>query len=177
MVHGSTRQEQRRIVLERVREKIKLVYEKPPTLAPQFRSIYEVPLEHRLKMPLQSAEQWLAMIAHQAKVTAHNLRLRLTQHQTMKSHLRTMRRIARTQAKERTQPATPRKAQRRAVQAANIAMREKLYSKRVDRQSTRVASTSRFSGIVIRLDATSTLRSSYCLAPSGGNPKLRHHPP
>ena len=145
-------------------------------LAPQFRSIYEVPLEHRLKMPLQSAEQWLAMITHQAKVTAPNLRILMMQHQTMHSHLRTMRRMARNQAKERKQPETPRKARPRVVQAANIAMREKLYAKKAARE-TRGAINSRSSGRVTRLEDTLTRQSSCRRASAGGNPKLRHHPP
>ena len=57
MIHGSTRQEQRKIALHQAREKITAIYENPLSLAPQFRSIYEIPLEHRLKMSLQAAEE------------------------------------------------------------------------------------------------------------------------
>lgn len=92
MVHSATRQDQKRIALQNAREKIKSIYANPPTLAPQFQSIYEVPLEHRLKMSLQSAEHWFSMISHQIKVTAHNFQLLIRQHNSTKTHLRAMRR-------------------------------------------------------------------------------------
>ena len=135
-IHGSTRQEQSQSALQKVREQILTLYRNPPDLAPRYRSIFEVPLEHRLKMPLQVAERWLHQISHQARVTQHNTRLLLRQHQSMQSHLRTMRRVARQQAKDRNLPATPRKAHRRAVQAANKTMREKLYAKQSQPTST-----------------------------------------
>ena len=69
-------------------------------------------------MPLQVAEQWLSMIAHQVKVTLHNHGILMKQHKPMHSHLRTMRRATRQQAKDRTLPLTPKKAHSRAVQAA-----------------------------------------------------------
>ena len=74
------------------------------------------------------------MIAHQVKVTAHTFKLLLRQHHSMETHLRTMHREARNKAKERSQPETPRKGHRRTVQAANKAIREKLYSSKVARQ-------------------------------------------
>ena len=178
MVHGSTRQEQRQIALQNVREQIKSVYAQPPVLAPGFQPVHAVPLEHRLKMPLQSAEQWLAMIAHQVKVTAHNFQLLLNQHQTIPSHLRTMRREARNQAKERTQPATPRKAHRRAVQAANIAMREKLYSKRSDSNNPRLrAILKQNQGVSRRRTERPAQSFLQRIAVPGGDPVLRLHPP
>ena len=48
----------------------------------------------------------------------------------MSSHLHTMRREARAQAKAQNQPSTPKKAHSRAVQAAVKKMRENFYSKR-----------------------------------------------
>ena len=81
-------------------------------------------------MSLQAAEHWLSLIRHQAKVTQHNFQCLLRQHKPMATHLRTMRREARSQAKERAQPITPHKAHSRAVQAAVKAMRQKLYAKR-----------------------------------------------
>ena len=73
MGHGSTKQKQKRIALQKVQEKIQMLYANPSELAPQFTSIFAVPLEHRMKLPLQSAENWIAMINHLIKVTAHNL--------------------------------------------------------------------------------------------------------
>jgi len=127
-VHGSTRQEQKQIALQRVRERITHIYENPPSLAPNFRSIFAIPSAHQLKMPLQAAEQWVSMITHQAKVTSHNLRILMTQHKPMASHFRTMRKEARQQAKDRRLPSTPKKAHSRAVQAAVKSMRAKLYA-------------------------------------------------
>jgi len=46
-------------------------------IAPQFHSIYKIPLEHRLTniILIQATEQWLSMIAYQAKViTQHDFR-------------------------------------------------------------------------------------------------------
>lgn len=101
MIHGSTRHEQQRIALQNARERIKFIYTDPPKLASKFRSILEIPLEHRLKMSLQTVEQWLSsMISHQIKVTKHNYDLLLRQHKPMASHLRTMHREAYNQAKE-----------------------------------------------------------------------------
>ena len=54
-IHGSTYQERQKIALQQARDKIKAIYSNPPTLAPRFRSVFEVPLAHRLKMPLQAA--------------------------------------------------------------------------------------------------------------------------
>jgi hypothetical protein len=128
-VHGSTRQEQKQIALTKVREQIKSIYADPPPLAPRFQSIYAIPLDHRLKMTLQTAEQWVSLIAHQARVTQHNFKILLSQHKPMHTHLRTMRKEARNQMKERRLPETPRKARSRAIQLANAKMREKLYCK------------------------------------------------
>jgi len=129
-IHGATRNEQRKISIQRARERITQIYEHPPQLAPQFRSIFAVPLDHRLKMPLQAAEQWISLIMHQAKVTSHNLRVLLQHHKPMSSHLRTMRREARNQAKDQRLPPTPRKAHSRAVQAAVKLMKQRLYAPR-----------------------------------------------
>ena len=82
-------------------------------------------------MTLQAAEQLISMKAHQAKVAQHNLTILPRQHKPMEAHLCTMRRHAHSQAKERNEPATPRKAHRRAVQAAVQEKREKLYTEHV----------------------------------------------
>ena len=130
MIRGSTRQEQKQIALQQAREQINHIYEYHPALAPHYRSIFKIPLAHCLKMPLQAAEWWISMITHQAKVTQHNLKILMSQHKPMETHFRTMRREARQQAKDRALPETPRKAHRRAVQAAVKAMRERLYAPR-----------------------------------------------
>ena len=72
MIHGANKQEQKQIALKNIRDQITAIYENPPKLAPQFCSIYAIPLEHRLKMPLQAAEHWISLVTHQAKVTHHN---------------------------------------------------------------------------------------------------------
>ena len=128
MIHGCTGAEQRQIALQQVRDKIKAIYQDPPKLAPQFSSVYEIPLEHRLKMSLQTAEQWLSLIAHQMKVTQHNFQCLLRRHKSMHAHLRTMRREARSQAKERELPATPTKQRSREIQKQVREMKEKLYA-------------------------------------------------
>ena len=128
MIHGRTGAEQRQIALQQVRDKIRAIYQNPPKLAPQFSSVYEIPLEHRLKMSLQTAEQWLSLIAHQMKVTHHNFQCLLSQHKSMHAHLRTMRREASSQAKERALPATPTKQRSREIQRQVREMREKLYA-------------------------------------------------
>lgn len=43
-IHGSTRQEKQQKALTAACEKIQTVYSSPPTLDPQFRSIFEIPL-------------------------------------------------------------------------------------------------------------------------------------
>lgn len=128
-VHGSTRLEQKQIALKNVREKIKEIYANPPLLASRFPSIYSIPLEHRLKMTLQTAEQQISLIAHQTRVMQHNFKILLSKHKPMHKHLRTMRREARHQAKDRNLPKTPRKARSRAIQAVNAKMRDKIYNK------------------------------------------------
>ena len=45
-VHGVTRQEQQQKALQAARDKSRAIYSDPPLLAPQFRSIFAVPLEH-----------------------------------------------------------------------------------------------------------------------------------
>ena len=69
-------------------------------------------------MSLQAAEQWISLIAHQVKVTQHNFKLLLRQHKPIETHFDTMKREARQQEKDHAKPETPRKAHRRAVQAA-----------------------------------------------------------
>ena len=127
-VHGITRQEQLQTTLQHARDRITAIYNDPPELAPRYRASLAVPLEHRLQMSLTAAEHWLSLIDHQARVTSHNRKLLISQHKPLHSHLRTMRKEARNQAKERHLPATPRKAHRRAVQAAVKEMRDKLYN-------------------------------------------------
>jgi len=128
-VHGETRKEQNMIALANAREKITAIYLNPPSLAPQFRSIQEIPLAHRLKLPLHAAEQWLSLIAHQLKVTKHNAKALLRQHIPIQAHFRNMQRIARGQRFEKRQYRhSPNRAHRREVQAAIIEMRKKLYA-------------------------------------------------
>ena len=173
-IHGATRQEQSKIAMERVREQIKNIYADPPPLATHFRSIFDVPLAHRLRMSLQSAEQWLSLIAHQAKVTKHNLTLLLRQHKPMEDHLRTMRRQARNQARERNEPATPRKAHSRAVQAAVRDMREKLYAKKANRGRHQYSrGSSRTTSKVASTSASSSRGSRLTVR----RPHPRFHPP
>ena len=173
-VHGATRQEQKLIALRRVREQIKAIYEHPPPLAPQYSSIFAIPLAHRLKMPLQAAEHWVSMITHQAKVTSHNLRILLAQHKPMEAHFRTMRREARQQAKDRRLPSTPRKAHSRAVQAAVKEMRAKLYAprNRQTRCSRRRVYHSRQHVSVLRTPSASIGGDHQTIRPTP-----RHHPP
>ena len=92
--HGRTGAEQTKIAIQNARDIICGLCQNPPSLAPRFPSIYEVPLGHRLKMSLQTAEQWISLIAHQVKVTQHNLKCLLRQHKPLKDHFRTMRREA-----------------------------------------------------------------------------------
>ena len=125
-MHGATRTEQQKIALSNARAKITAFYENPPQLDPKFRPIMEIPLADRLRLPLQAAEHWISLIHHQAKVTAHNLKVLLHSHILVPLHFRQMQKIARIQRFERRQPDTPRKAHRRAIQAANRQMREKL---------------------------------------------------
>ena len=134
MVYGHTRQEQHEKALEQAREKITQLYQNPPELSHHYRSIFEVPLEHRLRMPLQAAEHWLSLMQHRLKVTSHNITMLLKQHQPMPSHLRTMRCLARQQAKDRMLPFTPTKARSRAVQEAVKVMRAKIYGKKAKHQ-------------------------------------------
>ena len=47
--------EQKQKALQAARDKIRALYADPPSLAPHFRSLFAVPLEHRLKMSLQAA--------------------------------------------------------------------------------------------------------------------------
>ena len=126
-IYGSTRKEQRDIALEFARSRIKEIYSDPPTLDPRFRSIQEVPLESRLRLSLQGAEQWLSLVTHQIKVTQHNFKSLIRQHFSIPTHLLSMENTARYQAIERKRPDTPRKVHRRAIQLANKTMREKLY--------------------------------------------------
>ena len=174
-IHGESYQEKQKLALQSVRESITELYNNPPQLAPQFRSIFEVPLGHRLRLSLQAAEQWLSLIAHQVKVTNHNFTVLLRQHKPMKTHLRTMRREARSQAKDRRLPETPRKAHSRAVQAAVREMRLKLYTKRHVSQQTRQHRRSKQFSLH---QPTQSMRSLEQVSnrPRGHQP-LRHHPP
>ena len=167
------------ISLQQARDRIKAIYAEPPSLAPRFRSIFEVPLEHRLKMSLQAAEQWISLINHQANVTQHNFKCLIRQHHSMKTHLRTMRREARAQAKERQLPETPRKAHRREVQAAVKEMKAKLYQKR--RVISVQKSKRRKLNVLKTADGKSQCVDRVCgntkLTVSAQRPPLRHHPP
>mmetsp|Transcript_21231 Transcript_21231/g.30368 ORF Transcript_21231/g.30368 Transcript_21231/m.30368 type:complete len:442 (-) Transcript_21231:62-1387(-) len=174
-VHGATRQEQKQKALQAARDKIRALYADPPSLAPHFCSLFAVPLEHRLKMSLQAAEHWLSTIAHQVKVTQHNWSVLLSQHHSIKSHLRTMRREARHQAKERMKPTTHSNARSRAIQAEVKAMRDKIYSKKAITKKPRPL-PSRVRNPGHRRYSKSPLLQGQQLLHFGG-PTLRHHPP
>ena len=183
MVHGRTGAEQRKIALQKVRTEISDLYKDPPRLAPQFPSIYEIPLEHRLKMSLQTAEQWLSLIKHQVKVTNHNLHCLLRQHKTMRTHFRTMRREARAQAKERALPETPTKQHSREVQRRVREMREKLYApkqkeahgSKTHRKRKRGDPTSQKHIALRRRNLQDSSLSVF--STSAARPTPRHHPP
>mmetsp|Transcript_13495 Transcript_13495/g.19359 ORF Transcript_13495/g.19359 Transcript_13495/m.19359 type:complete len:123 (+) Transcript_13495:1776-2144(+) len=122
-------------------------------------------------MPLQAAEHWLALISHRVKVTKHNFQILLRQHKPMQSHLRTMRKEAREQARDRSLPTTPRKEHNRAVQEAVKAMKAKLYSsKRADHKGSRKPCSTK----THRLPSTHRRPR---LATATQHPPLRHHPP
>jgi len=57
--------------------------------------VKEIPLAHHLRLPLRATEQWLSLIAHQVKITAHNMKVLLKQHVPIQTHVRNMRQIAR----------------------------------------------------------------------------------
>ena len=176
-IHGSTKQEQQQKALQNVRDQIRDIYAHPPKLATHFRPIFEIPLEHRLKLSLQAAEQWISLIRHQAKVTTHNFHCLVKQHASIKTHFRTMRREARSQAKERQLPETPRKAHRRAVQAAVKEMREKLYKKR---RAITVTRSRRMTRNRLPSDGGETGKACGRRSRSSNTeqrPPLRHHPP
>mmetsp|Transcript_10007 Transcript_10007/g.14428 ORF Transcript_10007/g.14428 Transcript_10007/m.14428 type:complete len:175 (-) Transcript_10007:695-1219(-) len=114
----------------RAKDQITALYANPPQLDPQFRRVTTIPLDHRLRMSLPVAEQWVALINHQIKVTAHNFKVLLRQHKPMGMHITTMSKIVRRQARERSKPITSKRAHSRAVQAAVKAMKAKLYAPR-----------------------------------------------
>ena len=101
MVHGRTRQEQHQKALEQARAQITQMYQNPLDLAPHYRTLVDVPLEHRLHMPLQAAKHWLSLIKHRIKVTHHNIVVLTQLHRPISSHFRTTRCIARQQMKDR----------------------------------------------------------------------------
>ena len=177
LVHGATKQEQHRFALQKARDKVKQLYDNPPALAHQFSAIQAVPLAHRLKLSLQSTEHWLSTIAHQVKVTAHNIQMLLRQHRSITSHFRTMRRIARNQAKERALPETPRKDRWRAVQARTAALCADSYKAR----SKKTSSTSmkhKLRGTRKAIAKRGKPGVGNTLSPyMKVRPSLRHHPP
>ena len=143
-------------------------------LAPHFRPIVAVPLEHRLKWSLQAAEHWLSTIAHQVKVTKHNWSVLLRQHLPISCHLRAMRRVARCQAKERLQPTSNSNSRSRAIQAEVKSMKAKLYAKK--KVVKKVKSQSKVGHPKQRwVSKTQLLQGQQLLSFSG--PSLRHHPP
>ena len=96
----------------------------------------------------------------------------------MSSHLRTMRREARAQAKARNQPATPRKAHSRAVQAAVKEMRAKLYSKRATTSNKKSSKRKTRAPKAQNRGHTNTIHlSDMSQEPIQERPPLRHHPP
>ena len=129
-IHGSNVKECRRLSLDRARETITSIYANPPPLAPQFRSITEVTLAQRLRLPLQAAEHWIALIKHQAKVSAHNMRVLLRQHRPIQEHFKSMDQTAKKQATQRLRSShreSIRSAHSRRVQKDVKAMRMRLY--------------------------------------------------
>ena len=176
MVHGATKLEQKQIALRNVCDKITAIYETPPVLAPQFRSIFEILLAHRLKMPLQAAEQWISMISHQVKVTHRNCQCLLRKHKPMSTHLHTMQREARAQAKARHQPATPRKVHSRSVQAAVKEMKAKLYSKRHTKYTKTFKKPYKHTTTHGSI-RSSTTQKKIQQAPHQDRSTLLHHPP
>mmetsp|Transcript_15421 Transcript_15421/g.21966 ORF Transcript_15421/g.21966 Transcript_15421/m.21966 type:complete len:963 (+) Transcript_15421:236-3124(+) len=89
-VHGATFKEGKQKALERARQSIRSLYAQPPSLDPQFRPITEVPLLHRLRLSLPAAEHWLALVNHQIRATAHNLRILMKQHRPIPEHFTAM---------------------------------------------------------------------------------------
>jgi hypothetical protein len=178
-VHGATWQEQRTIALQQAREQITEIYRNPPKLAHHFRSIFEIPLEHRLKLPLNAAEQWLAQIAHQVRVTQHNFKLLTKKDKSIPTHFRTMRREARQQAKDRTLPDSPSRAHSRAVQSAVRAMKDKLYAPKAKKtkhpKPQRKPRSKKKTGKLQREDSKSSSRAT-TTATTSARP-LRPHPP
>lgn len=145
-IHGKTRQEKQQKALNAARDRIKTIYHSPPQLDPQFRSIFEIPLLQRLRLPLFAAEQWLSLIDHQVKVTKHNLKILLRQHIPINQHFSQMEIEARKQTIRRQQSPskdTPRKARYRAVQLATKAMRDKLYAPKPRQLPAQTRSTGR----------------------------------
>ena len=129
-IHGSTAKECRQLSVARARETIKSIYADPPPLAPQFRSITEVTLAQRLRLPLQAAEHWIALIKHQVKVSAHNARVLLRHHRPIKEHFEKMDQTAKKQAAQRARSMhhdSPRRAHSRRVQQEVKTMRMRLY--------------------------------------------------
>jgi len=125
-------------------------------------------------MSLNTAEHWLSTIAHQVKVTQHNWSVLLRHHLPITSHFRTMRRVARAQAKERLNPTTPSNAYSRQVQAANKMMREQLYVKRKAAKRPKLSTKVRHARHG-RTSGSRILQGQQLL--SGRGPTLRQHPP
>ena len=96
LLSSSSHQEQRQLAIQKVWEQITAIYDDPPKLAPQFRSIYEIQLA-------QAVEHWLSLIAHQTKVSQHNFKCLLCQHKPMTTHLRTMRTVGRPDPKPKSE--------------------------------------------------------------------------
>ena len=138
-IHGATRRECHQKALQTARSKIANLYASPPQLDPRYRSILEVPLQQRLALPLNAAEQWLALIDHQIKVTKYNHKRLLRNHLSINHHFRHMHKTTTRQTIQRMQSPskdTPRKAHTRAVQLAVKAMKEKLYNKQPQPRGT-----------------------------------------
>ena len=163
------------MALKTARESITAIYNNPPNLAPQFRSIFEVPLDHRPRLSLQAAEQWLSLIAHQGKVLNHNFNILLQEHRPMLAHLRTMRREARSQAKDHRLSETPRKAHSRAVQAAVREMRMRLYTRHHEGQKIRQHRHRNNSSLHQHQQRVLSLEHEG--ARPWSHPPLRQHPP
>ena len=124
-IHGSTFKERKQKALDRARAKITEIYENPPKLAPQFRSIAEVPMAQRLRLTLPAAEKWIALIHHQARVTVHNMKLLMRQHKPIPEHFKAMTEASKKLSNRRSKQQS--RAHSKRVQHDVKAMRMRLY--------------------------------------------------
>jgi hypothetical protein len=69
VAHGRTIEEARKKARESIINKVKDIYRRPPTLVARYPSIFEVPLENRLKRTTEQLNEWLHRIEHQRRVS------------------------------------------------------------------------------------------------------------